>query len=231
VELLFTVAPALRSVAEPREAVAVLDRHSRLGRVERRRHDALLHLVHGWAEARCGGTQVLRDVPVALLGGLADTNNVEKRSRRVDLSFVRGGRLKLVEVTVVRDSALSSRITEKLNKYSDLAASLSGSPWALERSLDVDDVAVIAVGVLGTVPECTRSALRDIGVKADEIDELVREMQRCVLRFNLMPFIEVRTPARRGSYMRQRRLQLQRQRRPKNRGSHKPTSNGVSRSI
>lgn len=212
-ELLFTVAPSLRAVTEPIKTLDLIDQHTRRGSVERRRHDALLYLLHSWVADRCGGKEIKRDTPLAHLGKLAETKNVKKRSRRVDLSFIRDGRLKLVEVTVVRDVALSSRIAEKVDKYSDLVASLSNSPWALERGLDIDGVAVIAVGVLGTVPECTRDSLRTLGFETSEIEELAKEMRLCVLHYNLGPFIDEKKPVQRGTYMRRRR-QLHRQRQP-----------------
>lgn len=212
-ELLFTVAPSLRTVAEPLKSLDVIDKHTRQGSVERQRHDALLYLLHSWVADRCGGEEILRDAPLAHLGNLAKTKNVKKRSRRVDLSFIRDGRLKLVEVTVVRDVALSSRIAEKVDKYSDLVASLSNSPWAMERGLGIDGVAVVAMGVLGTVPESTRDSLRALGFEPCEIEELLREMQLCVLRFNLGPFIDEKKPVQRGAYMRRRQLNLNRRRR------------------
>lgn len=201
VPLLCEAAPLMLSSGSATEVFEKLDRHTRLGSTERRRHNSLCNLVASRLPKR---TETIVNVPIFALKG---TSNVKKRSRRVDIISIdkESRRCSLIEITVVRDETLASRIDAKLEKYSDLQDDLASSEWyfnsqsfeavlkvlpivrAAIRGIVEIQTMVIAVGVFGTVPESTAYAVR--ALIEGPTDEFVRDIQSCVLDVNLKPFI------------------------------------------
>ena len=213
------------------ESFKLLDAHTRDGQTERLRHDALLEIVRDWLARNHNGTEILVDVPLALL---PMAKEARKKSRRVDLVLVtdnqsstwacegdctqRGIEIRFIEITSVRDDYLDERIAEKCSKYEDLPRTIEASAWAKAmrrpnqptQAVVVHPVDVVAIGVLGTVPERTAAALRRIvhqpaggeasfrcaGLESPDCPDtdtkaaaLAEELRIEVLRHNLGPFM------------------------------------------
>lgn len=186
---LLEIAPQLR-FGNTKRIMDEIDQHSRLGEIERARHDDLVALLKERIQLSLlsstakGDFEIYVDTPLADLQGSA---GMPKRSRRVDLMIVTAENttmvagvgtsdqsnaqnpmnrtLSMVEVTVVRDFALENRVADKRKKYVDLPQALADSSWARSKRISrVRDPLIVAVGVLGTIPPSTVNALVDLGL-------------------------------------------------------------------
>jgi len=188
---MLALAPRLLQQPSPEDAFQALDAHTRAGGTERRRHELVCGLLWEWLHKK--GYEVHRDVALGSLPADLRPHGVSKLSRRIDLVGVdpTSRRLDLIEVTVVRDDQLESRVKEKEAKYADLPPALAKTPRVQAQELKVCEPLVFALGVYGTIPPSTMQGVCQVAGCPEnqaEVDALVQEAQMRVLIENTWPF-------------------------------------------